>query len=181
MPPNAADLYQGNRMIQKKTNQPVQRMLRWLFAVAFAAALTACSSGGGEGPITPSAPVGNGPPTGLPNDGANALSANPPPRPAAGSEPAAADAARFLTQSTFGMKSEAEIDQVRAKGYELWLWEQFNTTAASHYEYLKWQKIRETDKDNPNGKFTEEMPYEAVWQQWLQGPDQLRARTAFAL
>lgn len=176
------DLYQGNRMIYKKITQPARHALRWLFAAAFVATLAACGSGGGSPiPAPAGPPSGNGPPSGLPNDGANALSANPPPAPAPGSEPSAADAARFLTQATFGIKSEAEIDQLRAKGYERWMWEQFNTTAASHYEYLKWQKPREADKDNPNGKFTEEMPYEAVWQQWLQGSDQLRARTAFAL
>jgi uncharacterized protein (DUF1800 family) len=163
------------------TTQCAQRALRWLVAGAFAAVLAACGSGGSQAPAQPSAPVGNGPPTSLPNDGVNALSVNPPPVAAAGSEPAGADATRFLTQATFGIKSEAEIDQLRSKGYERWLWEQFNTTAASHYEYLKWQKPRTIDKDNPNGKFTEEMPYEAVWQQWLHGPDQLRGRVSFAL
>jgi uncharacterized protein (DUF1800 family) len=163
------------------TTQCAQRALRWLVAGAFAAVLAACGSGGSQAPAQPSAPVGNGPPTSLPNDGVNALSVNPPPVTAAGSEPAGADATRFLTQATFGIKSEAEIDQLRSKGYERWLWEQFNTTAASHYEYLKWQKPRTIDKDNPNGKFTEEMPYEAVWQQWLHGPDQLRGRVSFAL
>jgi uncharacterized protein (DUF1800 family)/predicted small lipoprotein YifL len=174
--------FQGNLMPIKRMSQPAHHALRWLMAAAFAFTLAACGNGGNT-PSTPaaSAPVGNGPPTGLPNDGANALSVNPPPAVAAGSEPSVADASRFLTQATFGIQSEAQIEQLRSKGYERWMWEQFNTTAASHYEYLKWQRPRTVDKDNPNGKFTEEMPYEAVWQQWLHGPDQLRARTAYAL
>jgi uncharacterized protein (DUF1800 family) len=161
------------------SNSLLHKLLRVYASVGFAAILAACSSG--SAPPEAGPPTGNGPPTNLPNTGVNALSVNPPPAPAPGTEPAAADAARFLTQATFGMKSDAEIDQLRAKGYERWLWEQFNTTAASHMEYLKWQRPRTVDKDHPNGEFREEMSYEAVWQQWLHGPDQLRARTTFAL
>ncbi|GAA5175164.1 DUF1800 family protein [Niveibacterium umoris] len=145
------------------------RLLRWLAGLAIVAALAACGAGGGGTPAPP------------PADGTNALSTNPPPPPASGSAPAREDAVRFLTQATFGLKQVGEIDTLVSTGYERWLWDQFHTDAASHLAYLDAQKARETDKDHPAGQYTEEMSYEAVWQQWLRGPDQLRARVAFAL
>ena len=73
--------------------------------------LTACGGGGGEG-VAP--PPGNTPPT-------------TPPTVA----PTRNEAARFLTQATFG-PSTTDIDRVVALGYAAWLEEQFNSQASTH-------------------------------------------------
>ena len=86
------------------------------------------------------------------------------------------DAARFLTQATFGMQSEADITALQNDGFDRWIDNQFNTPAQLHVDYLQAQRKR-----TENGYATEEMSYEAVWQQWLGGRDQLRGRMAFAL
>jgi uncharacterized protein (DUF1800 family) len=95
---------------------------------------------------------------------------------AAEAQPSGTDAARFLTQATFGPTSVGEIDQVRQAGFDKWLEHQFSISAKSHLAYVSAQAPREK-----NGKPTDEMSYEAIWQQWLFGEDQLRARMAFAL
>lgn len=84
------------------------------------------------------------------------------------------DAARFLTQATFGITSTAQIDQLAARGYDAWLNEQFGTGYGLHIDYVNAAKVRET-------KSKEEHAYEAIWQQWLNEPGQLRARASFAL
>ncbi len=141
--------------------------------LALASSMVACGGGGGGGaPST--APAGANEEllqnvSGLPGSGGSA-----PPVPA--SPTSRKDAARFLTQATFGARSVAEIDEVRAKGYERWLWEQFNQPTMSHLSYLAAQRTRE--KEN---RASEEMSYEAIWQQWLTGTDLLRARASWAL
>ena len=84
------------------------------------------------------------------------------------------DAARFLTQATFGAKGVAEINALRSLGYEKWLTDQFAKTAASHVAYVNARKAA-------GEKPYEERAYEAIWQQWLFEPGQLRARMSFAL
>ncbi|MDH5264217.1 MAG: DUF1800 family protein, partial [Betaproteobacteria bacterium] len=84
------------------------------------------------------------------------------------------DAARFLTQATFGLRSAEEIDALKSQGYPAWLEEQFALGAASHVQYVN-------DRKAAGEKASEERAYEAVWQQWLTEPGQLRARMAFAL
>ncbi|MBX9793174.1 MAG: DUF1800 domain-containing protein, partial [Burkholderiaceae bacterium] len=136
--------------------------------------LAGCGGGGGggnsgSGGSTPGTSGASPPPT-------TATGGSAPARPAAADRPSAVDAARLLTQATFGIASLNEIETLRNDGYERWLWTQFNTAAALHTRYLDAQKGREKPR-----KATDEMSYEAVWQQWLTGADQLRARTAFAL
>ncbi|GAA5171679.1 DUF1800 domain-containing protein [Viridibacterium curvum] len=132
--------------------------------------LAACGGAGGGGSAS-SSPPATVTAENLPGSGQTA-----PPAAASDAQPSSADAARFLTQATFGIKSVSEINDLRAKGYPLWLWEQFNTGTMLHTSYLDQQRLRES-----GAKATEEMSYEAVWQQWLFGKDQLRARMAFAL
>ncbi len=84
------------------------------------------------------------------------------------------DAARFLTQATFGMRGSEEVDALKSSGYESWLASQFGTTAASHVQYVN-------DRVAAGEKPYEERAYEAIWQQWLFEPGQLRARMSFAL
>src|SRR6185436_13634241 len=87
---------------------------------------------------------------------------------------ASRDAARFLTQATFGLKSPADIDALKAKGYETWLNEQFTVAANSHVQFVN-------DRKAAGERADEERAYEAIWQQWLFEPGQLRARMSFAL
>ena len=84
------------------------------------------------------------------------------------------DAARFLTQATFGIRSTQEIQAIRSQGYEAWLGTQFAMNAASHVQYVN-------DRKAAGEKAHEERAYEAIWQQWLNEPGQLRARMSFAL
>jgi endo-chitodextinase len=84
------------------------------------------------------------------------------------------DAARFLTQASFGPTGVTQIEALRARGYESWLAEQFSLPAASHVQYVN-------DRKAAGERVAEERAYEAIWQQWLFEPGQLRARMAFAL
>ena len=133
--------------------------------LAAAAALAAC----GGGMPGPTGPTGVGTQGDLPGSG--------------GSEPAAADtppsqvdAARFMSQASFGPRSPEEVEAVRAEGYERWLWKQFNAPAVLHFTYLDWRRL-----SNSELRVTDDMAYEAIWLHWLSGEDQLRARVAFAL
>lgn len=136
-------------------------------ATAAAAALAAC--GGGH--------------VGTPGPNSTAMAAElpgsggaEPASPAAAQRPSSVDAARFLTQASFGPRSVDEIEALRAEGYEHWLWAQFNAPTMLHTSYLDWQRQR-ADKFRADA----DMSYEAIWQQWLGGSDALRARMSFAL
>ncbi len=98
--------------------------------------------------------------------------------------PAVADAAhteatRFLTQATFGPKA-ASVARVKAIGISAWIDEQFTRPAALHMDYINAAKARRVDSMGKS-YYAEEDSYEAIWQQWLFGTDELRARMAFAL
>ena len=84
------------------------------------------------------------------------------------------DAARFLTQATFGMRGKEEVDSLKSQGYANWLDTQFSQVAASHVQYVN-------DRKAAGEKAYEGRAYEAIWQQWLTEPGQLRARMSFAL
>ena len=144
-------------------------------AVISTAALAACGGGGGGG-------TSAAPPDLVFVEAAKLAGAGgtKPAEPASVNRPTVADTARFLTQASFGIQSKAQITQTQTKGLELWLWEQFNTGTWLHTCYLDRQKFRNPD-DKGIVRANEEMSYEAIWQQWLSGPDQLRARVAFAL
>jgi endo-chitodextinase len=84
------------------------------------------------------------------------------------------DAARFLTQATFGIKNAAQIEALERDGYASWINAQFTIPATSATQYLR-------DIEARGERVEEQHPYEAVWQQLLFGEDQLRARVTFAL
>ncbi len=81
------------------------------------------------------------------------------------------DAARFLTQATFG-PTTAEIARVQTMGYQAWLDEQFAASPSSFLGYL--DAVTEKSVDEPH-----------LQEAWVQhaaiGPDQLRQRVAHAL
>ena len=132
-----------------------------------AAALAACGDGHVGSPGTGSVQMASGL---AGSGGAEPASAQ------AGERPSQPDAARFLSQATFGVRSVEEIEALRGEGYAHWLWRHFNTPTMVHTSYLEWQRLTREDL-----KPTQNMSYEAIWQQWLFGEDQLRARVAFAL
>ena len=84
--------------------------------------------------------------------------------------PSPRDAARFLTQATFGPTS-AEIARLQQRGYSAWLDEQFAKPRIKHLDVL-------AQLGSSYG--TNEL-IESTWQQAVNGDDQLRQRVAFAL
>jgi len=88
--------------------------------------------------------------------------------------PTPRDAARFLTQATYGPKSVSEITALQTKGFNTWLNEQFVLPATTHMAYLD-----ATIGTNPD-PYQQEM-MESFWKQAVTGQDQLRQRMAFAL
>ena len=85
------------------------------------------------------------------------------------------DAVRLLLQATFG-PTRADIARVRQLGIGGWLDEQLaKPLTYSHQQYL--DEVRQR-----TGKQAQEQhAMEAIWQNFLFGSDQLRARVAFAL
>lgn len=101
----------------------------------------------------------------------------PPPAPPAlpGGKPTANDAARFLTQATFGPKM-ADITALQTKGFDTWLNEQFALTPTSHLAY-----VDRLVQANPGKSFYDDAMMETFWDQAVKGNDQLRQRVSFAL
>jgi len=133
-------------------------------ALAAAALLAACGGGGGAEPGGSASP---------------AAPATTPATPAA-PPPTRRDAARFLSQATFGAIGPAQVDALVTQGFDGWLTAQFAKPAALHIDYLNSQRGRD-QKAGEKPYLAEETSYEAVWQQWLTGEDQLRARVSWAL
>lgn len=90
------------------------------------------------------------------------------------------EAARFLTQATFG-PTEADIDAVVAKGYEAWLDEQLAKSPSLSYQtYWDQRNTLLGGTTQPPFKAGQSEVVYAFWKQALNGPDQVRARVAFA-
>jgi len=94
----------------------------------------------------------------------------PPPALASGT-PSPADAARFLSQATFGPTAEL-ITKVQTQGFDAFLTEQFNVPASSHLAALDSYGVIPP---------TLQQTMTAWWTHAIAGPDQLRQRVAFAL
>ena len=125
----------------------------WIVAAALF--LTACGGGGGGGgsgsaPVTPVA------------------------------APTTAEAARLLTQASFG-PTTADIDAVRAAGVTGWINQQVGAgNGQSHQTYLE-SRLAGLVAANPGATLNANHFYESWWRQVATGPDELRQRTAFAL
>ena len=90
-------------------------------------------------------------------------------------------ASRFLAQATFGPRT-ADVNALLASGYDAWFTQQFAMQARPHLTYLEEAKARHIAASTTGmGNYQDEDSYQAIWQQWLLGPDQLRARMSFAL
>jgi uncharacterized protein (DUF1800 family) len=92
-----------------------------------------------------------------------------------GGNPTAQDAARFLTQATFGPKM-ADITALQTKGFDAWLNEQMALPTESHVAYIDWLK-----QTAPNQPMYDQTFLETFWKQAILGNDQLRQRISFAL
>jgi len=92
-------------------------------------------------------------------------------------QPAAADAARFLTQATFG-PTTASIDWVSRHGYPAWIKTQMELTRTPHRAYLD---AVQASLAGTTSTVTQTHFRESFWKQALAGPDQLRQRAAYAL
>ncbi len=128
-------------------------------ALMLTALLAACGGGGDSAPA-PVAPA-------------------PPPAPVVEKPATRAEAARFLTQATFG-PTDAEVDRVMAVGYAAWIDEQFALPAVSHRTHLD-VRDAEIRAANANNSAGQDQVFETFWKQALTGPDQLRQRSVFAL
>jgi len=130
---------------------PSSRGLRAGLAVfAAAAVLVAC---GGSGSTAPAAVVE---------------------QPASRSE-----AARFLTQATFG-PNDADIDRVMSVGYAAWIDEQLALPQVSHR--ASWEAADAAIKAvDPLGSAGQDQVFYSFWKRALTGNDQLRQRVAYAL
>ena len=145
--------------------RPRQARLTLAFALT-SLMLVACGGGGGGGTAEPASPSSGG--------GASTTAAPVVEKPAT-----RLDAARFLTQATFG-PTEAEIDRVMAVGYGPWIDEQLALPAVSHR--VHWQTRDATiAAATPGARAGQDQVLESFWKQALTGPDQLRQRTAYAL
>ncbi len=89
--------------------------------------------------------------------------------PLPGGPPTPEDAARLLTQATFG-PTMAEIQNVQTMGIGPWIDHQMTLPWSSHY-----QTIQDEGGQFQNGR------QQAWWKHAVEAPDQLRQRMAFAL
>jgi len=92
-------------------------------------------------------------------------------------QPSSADAARFLTQATFG-PTTASIDWVHRHGYPAWIKAQMDMGRNPHRAYLD---AVQASLAATNGTVSQTHFRESFWAQALAGPDQLRQRATFAL
>jgi uncharacterized protein (DUF1800 family) len=97
------------------------------------------------------------------------------------SNPTAAEAARFLTQATFG-PTEADIKALSASTFPAWLAAQ-TTAPISQPTHLGWeeQRLAQLSAGTPQSGLTVNQFYESFWEGAATAPDQLRQRVAFAL
>ena len=138
---------------------PAAALLKAACAIGVACALIAC--GGGTG-------------TGVESSGVSPLSETKADLPGSRSE-----AARFLTQATFG-PTDADTDRVMALGYTAWVNEQFGKPATSHRS--TWEAADAAAKAvNANNGVWQDGVINSFWKQALTADDQLRGRVAYAL
>jgi uncharacterized protein (DUF1800 family) len=90
--------------------------------------------------------------------------------------PTAAEAARFLTQASFGA-TDASISAVRAAGYSEWVAQQMAMPVSG--SHLSFMQARRALPGAPNASANEF--YGSFWLQAATGPDQLRQRVKLAL
>ena len=90
-----------------------------------------------------------------------------------------AEAARFLTQATFGATRES-IDALVGQSFESWIDQQMMRPASSH-QTLTRQELAAYGEPNFAGRPDQQHRFGAWWKIAVDGEDQLRQRVAFAL
>jgi len=105
----------------------------------------------------------------------------PPPAPPASPDglPTAPEAARFLTQATFG-PTLPEIARLQQIGYDAWFTEQLAAPRTRLLPYIQQVRAARRAIDPEAGVWTDVLT-ESWWRAAVDGPDQLRQRVAFAL
>jgi uncharacterized protein (DUF1800 family) len=89
------------------------------------------------------------------------------------------EAARFLTQATFG-PTDADVARLMSIGYAAWIDEQLALPSASHRAH--WEaRDAELRAASPPSQAGEAQVYESFWKQAVNAPDQLRQRATYAL
>ncbi len=150
-----------NRFRPPRHRQGTPPLKRALAAVLVCATLAACGGGGGD-------------------SGAESGATSPTPIvPVVEMPSSRAQAMRFLTQASFGA-TDADIGRVMSVGYAAWIDEQLALPAASHRAH--WEAADAAIKlTTPTGAAGPDQVYESFWKQAVTGPEQLRARAAYAL
>jgi uncharacterized protein (DUF1800 family) len=141
--------------------------------LALCLGLVACGGGGGGGGSAAAAPEPVPAPAPSPEP-------TPEPPPAELTE---FEAARFLSQATFG-PDRASIDKVMAMGLEQWLLNEFQKSPSLHLESVLEEFPDDGDFRDDNGNPLPELVFltsNSVWKRAIKGNDQLRQRMAFAL
>ncbi|HUE66075.1 MAG TPA: DUF1800 domain-containing protein [Rhizomicrobium sp.] len=149
-------------MRNKKPNPRWRTILRTALAVLLLAGLTACGKGGGGG--------GN-------MFGGSSSSSSSSSTPAISSS----DAARFLTQATFG-PTDSDITALTISSFATWLSTQTSAPVSSptHQAWVD-QQLTQLQATNPSATLSANQFYESFWQHAVQAPDELRQRVKFAL
>jgi uncharacterized protein (DUF1800 family) len=174
-------LHQGTGHFTMSTHCSIRRIAgRRLWAMAMALALTACGGGGGAPTTNQSSGESvNQLLKGLITQDGDTVAEEV--KPSYQDVPATdADAARFLTQATFG-PTDAAVQEVRSLGYRAWIERQLaRQPSATHLSF--WQ-IRDAEKkaiDPAQNAQAVDFTY-SFWRHALTGDDQLRQRVAYAL
>ena len=105
---------------------------------------------------------------------------NTQPQPVAADAPGSTqEAARFLTQATFGPDDE-DVKYLMKVGYRAWFDRQFLLPATSHRAY--WEAADAAMKlVTPSASANQTEVWESFWRQAVTGPDQVRQRVVLAL
>ncbi len=131
------------------------RRTQQCLAALLSVSLVACGGGGGGG-------GGSGTPT-------------PPPTQTI----SVSDAARFLTQATYG-PTDADISAVQSSGYSGWITQQLSASQSSAQSWMDAQLVT-LRAANPKAQLGQSQFDQIYWQQAATGSDQLRERMKLAL
>lgn len=132
--------------------------MRGMLVAGLALLLTACGGGGGGGGGGSAAP-------GTPGQAA----------------PTAPEAARLLTQASFGV-TDADLTAVQNAGFRGWIDQQIAlpVTTPTHFDHMN-ARLPELQAANAGATLSANQFYESFWMQAATRPDQLRQRVTFAL
>jgi uncharacterized protein (DUF1800 family) len=94
--------------------------------------------------------------------------------------PNSAEAARLLTQATFG-PTDADIAALTASGFSAWVDQQMAMPPSGSHQRFVESRLAALRAANPNATLGANEFYQSFWTQAVTAPDQLRQRVKFAL